>query len=112
MAVHELKKEVLKIDVERLRYLAMNEEYDNCFECQEREDIVAIFHKTPEQCFSRSYDFWFSMVSDEMVYERVIETWGEHIFEFDFCTSPYSTDELKEKIESTMERIRNGEEIS
>lgn len=112
MSADTLKKEVLKVDVERLRCLAMNEEYDNCFECQEREDIIAIFHKTPEQCFSRSYDFWFLMVSDEMVYEKVIETWGENYFNLYFSTSPYSTAELKEKVETAMTRIRNGEEIS
>ena len=36
MSADTLKKEVLKVDVERLRCLAMNEEYDNCFECQEK----------------------------------------------------------------------------
>jgi len=111
MSAEILKKEVLKCDVERLRYLVMNEEYDNCFDCNSREDFFEIFKKTPEQGFMHSYNHWFYNVVEQDVYDRILYVWGDEIFNLYFITNPESTEYLKNKAESIIERIKKGEEI-
>ena len=64
-----LKWEVFKTDKERLRYLALLEEYENCF-VTEREDFYQSFNNSPESEFLKSYNFWMSL-PDEKVYEEL-----------------------------------------
>ena len=106
-----LKIEVLKCDAERLRYLAMDAEYDDCFHCQSRKDFIATLKKTPEQGFVDSYNYWFYDVEDSKMYEKVIDMWGDDIFNLYFVHHSETTNCLKNKVESTMKRIKNGEEI-
>ena len=111
MSAFEMKKEVLKSDVERMRYLVMNEEYDNCFDCNSREDFFEIFKKTPERGFMESYNHWFNTIADENVYDRILYVWGDEIFNLYFVTNPETTEHLRNKTESIVARIKNGEEI-
>jgi len=111
MSTEILKKEVLKFDVERMRYLAMNEEYDNCFDCNSREDFFEIFKQTPEQGFMDCYRYWFQDIADHQVYAKVLDMWGDEIFNLYFVTNPETTEHLRNKMESIVTRIKNGEEI-
>ena len=102
---NELKEEVLKCYPERMRYLAMNEELENCFECNSEDDFFEIFKMTPEQGFLDSYNSWFG-TNDDNVWNKVCTTWDKQYIDLYFIGSTESTDTLKERIETKIQEIK------
>ncbi len=93
-----LKLEVLKTDVERLRLLAIQEEWYNIFEGEyEGKDFEDYHDVTQEVAFTMSIDYWNNMMKQN-VWNEIVKDWGEHYVIDVWLKDRQSTEQLKERI--------------
>ena len=93
-----LKLEVLKTDVERLRLLAIQEEWYAIFEGElEGKDFEDYHDMTQEIAFKNSVDYWTHMM-EQNLWNEIVKDWGEQYVIDVWLNDRQSTEQLKQRI--------------
>ena len=96
--VNVLKLEVLKTNIERLRLLAIQEEWYAIFEGEfEGEDFKEENGVSQEEAFLSSIDYWSSMM-EQNVWNEIVKDWGENYIIDIWLNDNTETSQLKSKI--------------
>jgi hypothetical protein len=103
---NELKWEVFKTYSERLRYLALYEEYLILFQGMlDRNYFIKMNNKTPEQSYLEIYEYWKSVPNND-VWTTLSTTWDEDYIKDTMFDDSRSTNIVVEDVENFVQSIK------